>query len=126
MRYVDGTLLLVKEKNIKLTHQPSNSFDKDIKFTIKNFPDGNVYFLDIQIDKNHANIYYKPTHTTQYTHFHSQTPWPIKTAWVKALTIELQEYVVPMLHSTDKLKTSKNLCHGIHTLSKYITPYSKD
>ena len=65
MRYVDDTLLLVKEKDIKLIHERSNSFDKNIKFTIDNFPDGNVNFLDIQIDKNHTNIYYKPTHTRQ-------------------------------------------------------------
>ena len=37
------------------------------------------------IDKNHTNIYYKPTHTRYYKHCHSQTPWPIKTAWTKAL-----------------------------------------
>ena len=85
MPYIDDTLLLVKEKDIKLIHERSNSFDKNIKFTIDNFPDGNVNFLDIQIDKNHTNIYYKPTHIGQYIHFHSQTPWPIKTAWVKAL-----------------------------------------
>ena len=85
MPYIDDTLLLVKEKDIKLIHERLNSFDKNIKFTIDNFPDGNVYFLDIQIDKNHTNIYYKPTHIGQYIHFHSQTPWPIKTAWVKAL-----------------------------------------
>ena len=80
MRYVDDTLLLVKEKVIKLIHERLNSFDKNIKFTIDNFPDGNVQFLDIQIDKNHTSIYYIPIHTEQHTHFHSQTQWLIKTA----------------------------------------------
>ena len=56
MRYVDDTLLLVKEKDIKPIHERSNSFDKNIKFTI-GFPDGNVHFLDIHIDKNHTSIY---------------------------------------------------------------------
>ena len=37
MRYVDDTLLLVKEKDIKLIHERLNSFDKNIKFTIDNF-----------------------------------------------------------------------------------------
>ena len=55
MRYVDDTLLLVKEKDIKLI-----LFDKSIKFTIDNFPEGNVHFIDIQIDKNHTSICYKP------------------------------------------------------------------
>ena len=68
--------------DIKFIHERLNSFDKNIKFTIDKFPDGNVCFLDIQIDY----INYKQTHTTgQYTHFHSQTPWPLKTATTKAL-----------------------------------------
>ena len=37
-------------------------------------------------------------------------------------TIELREYVVPILLSMNKLKTSKNLCPGIHTLKKDVTP----
>ena len=74
MRYVDDTLLLLKEKDIKVIHERLNSFDENIKFTLDKFLDGNVHFLDIQIDKNHTSIYYKPTHTGQYTHFHSHTP----------------------------------------------------
>ena len=85
MQYVDDTLILVKEKDIKLVHEGLNSFDKKMKFTIDNFPDGNVHFLEIQIDKNHTSIYYKPTHTGPFTHFHSQTLWHLKTAWIKAL-----------------------------------------
>ena len=37
MRYVGDTLILVKEKDIKLIHERLNSFDKNIKFTIDNF-----------------------------------------------------------------------------------------
>ena len=62
-----------------------NSFNKNIKFTVDTFPDGNGHFLDIEIDKNYTDIYYKDTHTGQYTSFHSQTPWCLKTAWIKAL-----------------------------------------
>ena len=108
MRYVDDTLLLVKEKDVKLIHERLNSFDKNIKFTIDNFSDGSVHFLDIQIDKNHTSIYYKPTHTGQFTHFHSQTPWPIKISFITF---------------NEQIKKIKNLCHGIHTLNKYVTPY---
>ena len=85
IRYVDDTLLLVKEKDINLIQKRLNSFDKNIKFTVDSFSDGNTHFLDIQLDRNHTSIYYKPTHTGQYTHFHSQTPWPLKTAWIKSL-----------------------------------------
>ena len=59
MRYVDDTLLFA---NIKLIHERLNSFSKNIKFAIDNFPDGNAHFLDIHIDKNHTSIYCKPIH----------------------------------------------------------------
>ena len=85
MRYVDDTLLLVKDKDINYIHKCLNSFDKSIKFTVDTFPDGKVHFLDIKVDKNHTDIYYKDTHTGQCTSFHSQTPWHLKTAWIKAL-----------------------------------------
>ena len=45
-----------------------------MKFAIDNFPDGNLHFLDIQIDENHTRIYYQPAHTVENVHFHSQTP----------------------------------------------------
>ena len=96
MRYVDDTLLLVKDKDINYIHKRLNSFDKNIKFTIDTFPDGKVHFLDIKVDKNHTDIYYKDTHTGQCTSFHSQTPWHLKTAWIKAL-----------FHGANKICSSK-------------------
>ena len=58
---IEDILLLVK--HIKLTYKCLISFDKNIKFTVDNFSDGNDHFLDIQIDENHTSIYYKPTDT---------------------------------------------------------------
>ena len=55
--------LLVKDKDIKYTHKRLNSFDKNIKFTVDTFPDGNVHFLDIRVDKNHTDIYCKDNDT---------------------------------------------------------------
>ena len=52
MRYVDDTLLLAKDKDINYIHKLLNSFDKNIKFTVDTFPDDNVHFLDIKVDKN--------------------------------------------------------------------------
>ena len=74
MRYVDDTLLLVKDKDINYIHKCLNSFDKNIKFTVDTFPDGKVHFLDIKVDKNHTDIYYKDTHTGQYTSFTVKHP----------------------------------------------------
>ena len=109
MQYVVDTLLLVKEKEIKLIHKCLDSFDKNIKFTTDNFPDGNVHFLDIHIDKNHTSIYYKLTHTGQYTHFHSQTPWPIKTSWVKALFHQAKRICSTNVAFNEQIKSIKKL-----------------
>ena len=75
MRYADDTLLLVKDKDINYIHKRLASFDKNIKYTVDTFPDGNVHFLDIKFDKNHIDIDYKDTYTGQYSSFHSQRPW---------------------------------------------------
>ena len=96
MRYVDDTLLLAKDKDINYIQKLLNSFDKNIKFTVDTFPDGKVHFLDIKVDKNHTDIYYKDTHTGQYTSFHSETPWCLKTAWIKTL-----------FHRANKIRSSK-------------------
>ena len=37
------------------------------------------------IHENNTNIYYKDTHTGQYIHYRSQTPWKLKTSLIKAL-----------------------------------------
>ena len=57
MRYVDNTLLLVKDKDVNYIHKRLNSFDKNIQFTVDTFPDSIVNFLDIKVDKNHTDIY---------------------------------------------------------------------
>ena len=49
MRYVDDTLLLVKDKDINYVYKRLSSFDKNIKFTVNTFTDGNVHFLDIKV-----------------------------------------------------------------------------
>ena len=76
---------MVKDKDITYIHKRLNSFDENIKFTVDTFPDRKAHFLDIKVDKNYTDIYYKDTHTGQYTSFHSQIPWRLKTAWIKAL-----------------------------------------
>ena len=44
-----------------------------------------IVFLDIKINQNNTDIYYKDTHTGQYINYRSQTPWKPKTSWIKAL-----------------------------------------
>ena len=85
IRYVDDTLLLAKEDDIDNIFQQFNAFDDNLKFTIDKFTDNNVHFLDIKIDRNETDLFYKITHTGQYIDFTSQAPWKLRTARVKAL-----------------------------------------
>ena len=62
-----------------------NSFDKNLQFTIDEFVDKNVHFLDIKINKTETDVFHKPTNTGQYCHFSSQIPWRLKIAWIKSL-----------------------------------------
>ena len=62
IRYVDDTLLLAKEDDIKFIFDKFSLFHKNLKFTIDHLDDNNIHFLDIVIDKNKTDLYYKPTH----------------------------------------------------------------
>ena len=69
----------------------------NLKFTNDKFTDNNVHFLNIKIDSNETDLFYKTTLTGQYIDFTSQTPWKLKTAWVKAL-----------YHRANKISSSKS------------------
>ena len=79
-RYVDDTLLLVKDEDIDLILKELNSYNKNIKFTVDGFINEDVHFLDIKINQNNTDIYYKDTDPGQYIHYRSQTPWKLKTS----------------------------------------------
>jgi hypothetical protein len=48
-RYVDDTLVLIRPSDIPHVLAKFNSFDKNIKFTIDDFSDSDVHFLDLKI-----------------------------------------------------------------------------
>ena len=85
MRYVDDTLMLIKPNDIPIVLEKLNSFHKNLQFTVDCFEKEDVHFLDLKIEGNKTDVYYKETHTGQYTDFYSQTPWYFRTAWVKSL-----------------------------------------
>ena len=62
-----------------------NSFHPNIQFTIDQFSDNNIHFLDIQIYPCSTTVYRKSTHTGQYQHITSFSPWSRKVAWIRAL-----------------------------------------
>ena len=87
IRYVDDTLVLIKPEDIDKVLRIFNGFTPGIKFTHDSFPDENIHFLDLSINNItlETDIYYKPTHTGQYTDYNSFTPWRIKISWIRAL-----------------------------------------
>ena len=84
-RYVDDTLVLIKEEHVNVVHEALNRFHSNIKFTVDKFENETPHFLDIEIAADGLSIYHKETQTGQYIHFKSNTPWMYKTAWISAL-----------------------------------------
>ena len=86
MRYVDDTLVLIKESEIQNVLDRFNSFDSNLKFTVDTFEDGNVHFLDISVLPNGVtDVYSKPTNTGLYSHYESYIPWRYKISWARSL-----------------------------------------
>ena len=67
IRYVDGTLLVLRMKDIDIVLNKFNSFNKNLKFTVDTFENCVPHFLDIDICPNGLGTYHKNTQTGQYT-----------------------------------------------------------
>ena len=85
IRYVDATLLLVKDEVIDPILKELNSHNEHIKLLTDGFTNEDVHFLNIKIHQNNTDIFHKDTHTGQYINYRSETPWKLKTSWIKAL-----------------------------------------
>ena len=85
-RYLDDTLVLIKKDKIQHALNSFNSFDKNLRFSVDTFDDGNIHFLDIKILNNgETDVYTKDTNTGLYVQYHSYEHWNTKTAWVHSL-----------------------------------------
>ena len=107
-RYVDNTLVLIKPKDIPFVLNKFNSFDKNLKFTVDNFENGKIHFLDLEISDSGIDTFRKSTHTGQYTRFDSFEPWSRKTAWVRSL-----------------FHRAVNICSNLTFINKEISMISK-
>ena len=88
IRYVDDTLVLIKEDKINEVLNAFNAFDRNLDFTVDEFDDGLIHFLDLSVDvakRGEIDIYSKPTNTGQYSHESSYVPWNYKISWARAL-----------------------------------------
>ena len=84
-RYVDDTLLLVKRSQIKTILDKFNKFNKNLRFTVDCFDNIVPHFLDLEICPDGIGVFRKKTHTGQYQHASSFTPWKWKTAWIRSM-----------------------------------------
>ena len=75
-----------------------------LNFTVDKLDDGVVNHLDLKIIDNETDIYHKDTHTGQYMHFASYTPWNIKTAWIRALCYRATEICINQKLLDDQMK----------------------
>ena len=119
IRYVDDTLLLVKNEDVQQVLSKLNNFDDNLNFTVDKF-ESNVHFLDILIDKNQTDVYSKKTNTGQYTHFQSFTPWRLKVSWVNALFVRAKRICSNNVMFQRQLKSIKRLMSW-NGYPRYIT-----
>ena len=73
-QYVDDTLVFIKPKDIPFVLDKFNSFDENLKFTVDNFENGKIHFLDLEISNSGIHIYRKSACTGQYNRFDSFEP----------------------------------------------------
>ena len=85
-RYVDDNLVMIKKDKIQHVLNSFNSFDKNLRFTVDTFDNGNIHFLDIKILNNgETDIYIKDTNTGLYVQYHSYGHWNTKIACLRSL-----------------------------------------
>ena len=75
-RYIDDTLVMIKKDKIQYVLNSFNLFDKNLRFTINTFDDGNIHFLDIKIlSHGETDLNKKGTNTGLYVQYHSYEYW---------------------------------------------------
>ena len=95
VRYVDDTLLLVKQEHMDEILQKFNQFHKNLKFTVDNFENTVAHFLDLEIHPDGVSIYRKDTHTAQFVNYNSYTKFNHKDAWIRSLVIRAKRLCSP-------------------------------
>ena len=71
IRYMDNMVVLMKKSDVPIVLQALDGFHKNLNFTVDTFEDKKVHFLDLLIDRNTTDIFYKDTHTGQYTNYNN-------------------------------------------------------
>ncbi|KYM98930.1 hypothetical protein ALC62_10346, partial [Cyphomyrmex costatus] len=114
-RYVDDILLAIPKDKIVQTFNKFNSYHNRIKFTMEEYEDGWMNFLDIKIGiENEKIIFYlykKPTNSGRYLNYNSNHPICHKKGTVYSLIDRILLLAHPKFHA-------KNISELINTLMK--------
>ena len=119
-RYVDDTLLLIRQENVQKVLMKLNSFHKSLNFSFDSFPD-EVHFLEIKTEGNKTDIYRKDTHAGHYVHFTSFEPWYRKTAWIKCLVERAERICSNNICLIIRFRRLNPLCDGMVILVMFAT-----
>ena len=68
-RYVDDTLVLIKEDQIDKILKAFNSFQNNLRFAVDKFENEDVHFLDLKVKE--TNIYVKDTNRGLYISYNN-------------------------------------------------------
>ena len=109
-RFVDDTLLLVRDNDVELLKREFEKFDRNLKFTYEKFENENPHFLDIEIAPTGLKIYRKDTFTGHYTDFNSFVPWNFRISWIRSL-----------VYRTKKLCDRSNFKEGIENVKRFAS-----
>ena len=60
-------------------------YHKNLKFMIDRFDDNSILSLDIAIDKNKTDLYYKPIHIARCSDVNNNVRWNYTISWIKSL-----------------------------------------
>ena len=85
IRFMDDTLVLMKKSDVPVVLQVLHGFHKNLNFTVDTFENKKVHFLDLLIGRNPTIIFYKDTHTGEYTNYNTFMSKKLETSWVKSL-----------------------------------------
>ena len=109
-RFVDDTLLLLKEDDIERVKAQLERFDSNLKFTYDKFETETPHFLDLEITSNGLKIYRKETFTGHYTNFSSFVPWNYRISWIRSL-----------VYRTKRLCDREHFKEGIREVKKFAS-----
>ena len=104
-RFVDDTLLLIREEDIERVKEQLERFDSNLydKF-------GNPHFLDIEITSTGLKIHRKDTFTGHYTDLKSFVSWNYRISWIRSL-----------VYRTKRLCDRNHFKQGILDIKKFAS-----